>query len=105
MDEVTPAQAAAPADGEVLVDVREDDEWAAGHAPGAVHIRLGALETAELPEGRLLMICRSGNRSGVATEWLTTQGRAAANVVGGMQEWERGGLEVIAGDGSPGTVI
>jgi rhodanese-related sulfurtransferase len=52
--------------GAFLLDVREDDEWAAGHAPGALHIRLGELgaRTAELPGDReVYVICRTGNRS------------------------------------------
>ena len=52
--------------GVFLLDVREDDEWTAGHAPEAVHVRLGDLGTrlSELPQDReLYVICRSGNRS------------------------------------------
>src|SRR5437868_4808646 len=52
--------------GVFLLDVREDDEWTAGHAPEAVHVRLGDLgaRLGELPGDReLYVICRSGNRS------------------------------------------
>ena len=57
--------------GVFLLDVREDDEWTAGHAPEAVHVRLGDLgaRLGELPQDReLYVICRSGNRSAYAAQ-------------------------------------
>lgn len=74
----------------VLVDVREQHEWDAGHAPGAIHVPLGELSgrLSELPEGRqLLMVCRSGNRSGQAADALVQAGHDAVNVAGGMSVW------------------
>ena len=72
------------ADDAVVLDVREQDEYDAGHAPRAIHIPLGDLPNRlnELPEvdGDLPVVCRSGARSGRAVEWLTGQGRAVANV-------------------------
>ncbi len=54
-------------DDAVVVDVREPDEWAAGHAPGAVHIPMGDIpgRLGELPgtDGPLPVVCRSGGRS------------------------------------------
>lgn len=102
-----------PADGLVLLDVREDDEWAAGHAPEAVHIPLGELpvrvgELAELPDDRpLYVICRSGGRSARATAWLNAAGVAEAiNVEGGMQAWQAVGREVVGEhEGVPPEVI
>jgi rhodanese-related sulfurtransferase len=98
---VTPAELdparPVPADA-VLVDVREADEWAAGHAPDAVHIPLGELteRLGELPEAdRLLLICHSGVRSGRATAWLVQNGYDAVNVDGGMVDWARAGLPVV----------
>jgi rhodanese-related sulfurtransferase len=82
-----------PKDGVTLLDVREDDEWAAGHAPGAKHIPLGELTTrvdelAELPDDQpLYVICRSGGRSARATAWLNATGWDAVNVAGGMGSW------------------
>ncbi len=78
------------ADDAVMVDVREQNEWDAGHAPGAVHIPLGDLPSrlGELPEIEPLpVVCRSGNRSGRAVAWLTQQGFEAVNVAGGMKDW------------------
>ena len=91
----------------LLLDVREDDEWAAGHAPGATHIPLGQLaaRTSELaPDRHVLAICRSGNRSGTATEQLSAAGFDVVNVGGGMQAWQRAGLPTTTDDGAPGTV-
>ena len=91
-----------------LLDVRESDEWAAGHAPSAIWIPMGDLQARidELPRDRqILAICRSGGRSGVVVEALNGAGFDAVNVVGGMQSWSRAGLDVVADDGAVGTVI
>ncbi len=63
--------------GAFLLDVREDDEWSAGHAPDAVHVRLGELgaRAAELPRDReVYVICRTGNRSAYAAQALVGGG-------------------------------
>ena len=63
--------------GAFLLDVREDDEWTAGHAPGAVHVRLRELgaHVAELPDNReVYVICRTGHRSAYAAEALVGGG-------------------------------
>lgn len=105
--DVTVQQAAdAAAAGQVLlVDVREDDEWAAGHAPGAVHLALGTLEAADVPSDRpVVAVCRSGNRSGVAAAHLAQAGVDVANMAGGMTAWAAAGLPVVTVDGSPGEI-
>ncbi|HVV13520.1 rhodanese-like domain-containing protein [Amycolatopsis sp.] len=89
-----------PAGSLTLLDVREDDEWAAGHAPGAVHIPLGELpgrveELAKLPEDQpIYVVCRSGGRSARATAWLNASGWEAVNVAGGMKSWHAEGRPV-----------
>jgi len=95
------------ADGSaLLLDVREDDEWAAGHAPMAVHMPLGALEPSEVPRDRpVIAVCRSGRRSARATAVLGDAGIEVSNMVGGMQAWSAAGLSVVANDGSAGAVI
>jgi rhodanese-related sulfurtransferase len=111
-EEVDPDEARAAADaGAVLVDVREHGEWQLGHAPGAQHIPLGELPSRveELPsDSRIIFVCRSGNRSGQATAWLTQHGQrqagAVANMRGGMAAWARSGLPVVAPGGGPGGV-
>ncbi|WP_204163546.1 rhodanese-like domain-containing protein [Nocardioides gilvus] len=85
--------AAEHAMGAFVLDVREDDEFAEGHVPGAVHIPMGEVGTRldELPEGRILVICRSGRRSRQVVEFLQSQGREAVNVSDGTLGWaERG---------------
>ncbi len=95
-----------PADA-VLLDVREDDEWAAGHVEGAVHLPLAQVpgRLGDLPDADpLYILCRSGNRSGRAAAWLNQQGVASVNVSGGMQAWARAGKPMVA-DAGPPTVL
>ncbi|HZJ27565.1 MAG TPA: MBL fold metallo-hydrolase [Acidimicrobiia bacterium] len=94
--------------GAYLLDVREADEWASGHAPAATWIRVAdvAGRIDDLPRGQqILAICRSGGRSSAVTETLVGAGLDAANVVGGMQAWARAGLDIVADDGAVGSVI
>ena len=80
----------------MLLDVREDDEWRAGHAPGAMHIPMGQVAADTVPPGRsIYCICRSGNRSGRVAEMLVAARGDAYNVVGGMVAWRGAGLPVI----------
>jgi rhodanese-related sulfurtransferase len=82
-------------EGAVLLDVREPDEWAAGHAPEALHIPLGdlAARLGELPAGSdVYVVCRSGGRSARATAYLNVNGWDAINVAGGMRAWELANL-------------
>ena len=76
--------------GAFLLDVRENDEWTAGHVPDAVHVRLGELgaRTGELPRDReVYVICRTGNRSAYATQALVAGGWQAINVADGVTGW------------------
>ena len=96
--ELDPARP-VPADA-VLVDVREIDEWEAGHAPDAIHIPLGELteRVGELPTDRTVyVLCHVGGRSAQATRVLTGQGIDAVNIDGGIVEWYRAGLPVAVG--------
>lgn len=73
-----------------IIDVREADEVAAGMIPGAKHIPLGEIEyrAGELDSGQpYYMVCRSGARSGRASDYLNEQGIDATNVEGGMLSW------------------
>ncbi|MHA6252720.1 rhodanese-like domain-containing protein [Oceanobacillus sp. CAU 1775] len=75
----------------IIIDVRENDEVAAGKIPEAIHIPLGELQTRldELDKtSKYIIVCRSGNRSGLATQFLTSHGYNASNMVGGMLEWK-----------------
>ena len=71
--EIAAVDAESASSGRVLLDVREPEEWTAGHAPGAFWIPLGELERArtELPFNRqIVCVCRTGGRSARATEAL-----------------------------------
>ena len=84
-------------DDVILLDVREDDEFKAGHIPGAEWIPLGQLSSrlGELPKDKTIVaVCRSGNRSAQATEILRQNGFDAHNMQGGMNSWVQAGLEV-----------
>jgi rhodanese-related sulfurtransferase len=91
----------------LLIDVRESDEWAAGHVAVAIHVPLGDI-VAWVPPAvttPLAIICRSGNRSMKAAVLLAGRGVTAFNVEGGMRAWDSANLEYVANDGSPGEVI
>ncbi|GAA3711872.1 rhodanese-like domain-containing protein [Streptomyces tremellae] len=109
---VTPAQAhRAVEDGSALLaDVREEDEFQAGHAPAAFFLPLSRLAGgADLPsrmDGRdLLLICRSGHRSQQAARLLADRGVTALDVTGGMRAWAAEGLPVQDARGAAGSVI
>ncbi|WP_308636866.1 rhodanese-like domain-containing protein [Paenibacillus silvisoli] len=73
-----------------LLDVREPAEWAAGHIAGAVHIPVGQLveRCKELDAGHeLIVMCRSGGRSGLACELLGERGFSVVNMTGGLMNW------------------
>ncbi|MFD3261443.1 rhodanese-like domain-containing protein [Paenibacillus lentus] len=75
----------------MMLDVREPDEWAAGHVRGAKHIPLGQVleRLNELnADEELVVICRSGNRSGLACELLQEKGFNVVNMTGGLLAWE-----------------
>ncbi|TQM36104.1 rhodanese-like domain-containing protein [Pseudonocardia cypriaca] len=91
-----------------LLDVRESDEWAAGHAPGATHLPMSELTARmdELPDGDpLYVICRSGGRSARVAAYLSAQGYPAVNVEGGMQAWARQGREIVAAGGAQPQIV
>ena len=106
--EVDPDEAVALAEaGAVLLDVREDDEWDAGHAPGALHMplrRLAAEHTRLPADRRLVAVCRSGQRSELAAVALIDGGYDAVNLAGGMQAWAAHGHPVVTDAGTPGWV-
>ena len=89
----------------LMVDVREDDEWAAGRAPGARHLALSALRPADVAVDRpVIAMCRSGNRSGKAAVLLAAAGVDVTNIAGGMLAWQSAGLPVVAEGDRPGIV-
>lgn len=82
-------------DGAQLVDVRVDHEWGAGHIAGAKHLPLAELaqRTAELdPERPVVLYCRGGTRSTMATDALAEAGFDAAKLSEGIVGWDEAGL-------------
>jgi rhodanese-related sulfurtransferase len=91
---------AALAAGARLIDVREDDEYAEGHVPGAVHVPLATVpDHVDLfaAEGDTYVICKGGGRSQRACEFLAEQGVVTTNVAGGTMAWALSGRPLVAG--------
>ena len=90
-----------------MLDVREDDEWDAGHVEGSVHIPLMQLgeRFGELPATQTLVVCRSGNRSAHATAYLVDQGFDAVNLAGGLAAWHRAGRPLVSDGDRPAHVL
>ncbi len=90
--------------GTVVIDVRQPDEYAEGHVPGARLIPLAEVPDRldEVPSDEaVLVICKSGGRSLRAAEFLAGHGRDVTNVAGGTMAWIESGREVVPGD-APG---
>ncbi|WP_101253963.1 rhodanese-like domain-containing protein [Streptomyces barkulensis] len=100
---------AVPSEG-LLLDVREDDEWAAGHAEAALHVpmsefveRFGEV-TEKAADRRVYVVCRVGGRSAQVTRYLLGQGIDAVNVDGGMLAWEAAGKPLVNDGQGPAHV-
>ncbi len=94
--------------GAFLLDVREPDEWAAGHVDGATHIPMGQVESrlAELPaDTEIVVICRLGGRSAKITELLGQHNVPAINMVGGMKAWDEAGKPMVNDGGTAPYVL
>lgn len=107
--QITPEEAAPRLEGgSYLLDVREDDEWQAGHAPRAHHLPLARAQTEHdsLPrDTEIVVVCRAGGRSEQAAVALRAAGYDAVNLAGGMRAWAAAGRPVVTDDGGAGTVI
>lgn len=85
-----------------VLDVRQPDEYNAGHIAGATLIPLGELNARlnKLPKDReIICVCASGSRSSSATRQLIGAGYNAVNLRGGMGGWQRAGLPIKKGKG------
>jgi thioredoxin 1 len=86
--------AAEHASGGYVLDVREQEEYAGGHVPGAVHIPMNDVpqRLAEVPtDRRVLVVCQSGGRSRAITDYLQANGVDAVNVSDGTAGWAQRG--------------
>ncbi|MDP9399078.1 MAG: rhodanese-like domain-containing protein [Actinomycetota bacterium] len=91
-----------------LLDVREPDEWAAGHAPQAQHVPLADVPARvdQLPRDRQVVVtCRSGGRSARATAYLRSVGVDAVNLEGGMKGWAGTGRPLQSETGGQAEII
>lgn len=100
--EVTPEEAQQSAQrGALLVDVREADEWAQGHAPGALHIPRGFLELrieekAKDKQAPIVLYCAGGTRSAFGARSLQELGYTdVASVIGGFGKWKEAGFPIV----------
>lgn len=92
--------------GARLLDVRDDDEWQAGHAPQAEHRPLGLLDPGDYAStDTLVVVCRSGKRSQQAAMTLHGAGLSVHNLAGGMNAWSQAGQPVVRDDGTPGSIV
>ena len=88
------------AEGHVLIDTREDHEWSAGHAAGAVHLSKGVIERdieSEIPDKSttLVLYCGGGFRSALVADTLQKMGyKNAISLDGGWRAWNAAGLPV-----------
>ncbi len=97
IDQVEARALAARANDAVVLDVREDSEWRAGHLPGAMHIPYEqvAERAREIPAGRpVIAYCLSGIRSSLAASILEQKGRTTSNLRGGFTAWRNAGLPI-----------
>ena len=109
VEEIDPAGARLLVEaGAHLLDVREDNEWEAGHAVAAAHLPMGQVSgrIAEIPSDRTVVcVCRAGGRSGATAAALAGAGYDVRNLAGGMLAWELASLPVVTDDGGDGRII
>jgi rhodanese-related sulfurtransferase len=89
------------AEGALVIDVREPDEYVEGHVPGAQLIPLGTIPdhlNRFRSDGPTYLICTSGRRSMRACEFAADEGHDVVNVIGGTGAWIASGRDVVTGD-------
>jgi rhodanese-related sulfurtransferase len=101
--EISVAQAAQAKDqGAFILDVRQPEEWAQFHIPGATLIPLGELpdRLKEVPQDRqVVVVCRSGKRSAQGRDILLKAGFSqVTSMAGGLTEWQAQGLPTTTGE-------
>lgn len=104
---VPTVDAGAVAGDECVLDVREQEEWAAGHIEGSQHLPLGELvaRCRDVPrDEQVVVVCRSGARSAQATAYLASQGIDAVNLEGGLHAWTAARRPLVRDDDGPAHV-
>lgn len=88
-----------------IIDVREPGEWEQGHIGHASLVPLATVpgHLDSFDGEPTYIVCRSGNRSGQACEFLGGRGHSVVNVAGGMIAWAAAGFDVVSGAGSGPT--
>jgi rhodanese-related sulfurtransferase len=79
-----------------VIDVREPMEYATGHIAGSLNVPLSRLHKADLPQGPLVLVCQSGNRSAKGVQTLLQRGHQhlVTDLQGGIPTWQQAGLPV-----------
>jgi rhodanese-related sulfurtransferase len=79
-----------------VIDVREPMEYASGHIAGSLNVPLARLHQADLPQGPLVLVCQSGNRSAKGVQTLLRQSHPhpITDLEGGIPSWQQAGLPV-----------
>jgi rhodanese-related sulfurtransferase len=96
----------ARAGGAIVLDVREPEEWDAGHLADSVHVPMHAVPAwLDARDGAddhaVVVVCRSGHRSAHVTAWLLQQGVPATNLDGGLLAWAVERRPLVTDDGAP----
>ncbi|GAA1786283.1 rhodanese-like domain-containing protein [Luedemannella flava] len=96
-------------DDDFLLDVRDDDEWHAGHVDGAHHVPMMELlaRLDEVPQDRdVVVVCKVGGRSAQVTAYLNANGwERVRNLDGGMLAWVGAGRPMVSEDGHAARVL
>ncbi len=107
-DEVPSVTVSEVTDDACFLDVREDDEWAAGHIPGAIHLPMHQLldRLHDVPSDQhVIAVCRVGARSAQVTAYLGQQRISIKNLTGGMHAWAAAGRPMVSETGAAPQVI
>jgi rhodanese-related sulfurtransferase len=107
--DIPDVRAADVAEDAYLLDVRDPDEWDAGHAPTAHHLPMMQIPARldEVPADRdVVVVCKVGARSAQVVAFLRANGfDRASNLDGGMWAWQAAGRPIVGADGGAGWVL
>jgi rhodanese-related sulfurtransferase len=80
-----------------VLDIRQHNEWEAGHLPGAIHVELGDLPKAAVPDGPVTVMCGHGERAMSGASILEAEGHTSVSVLaGGPRDWHTAtGIDLV----------